>query len=100
MDMLTSLFARLGLPIVIEKMEGSACELTFLGNGIDTWDMQLRLPRTKLQALLVLVKSWLGGKSCSKKEVQSLADKLQHTCKVVNWVALSFSECLSFWGNR
>ena len=81
--MLTSLFVCLGLPIVIEKLEVPACELTFLGIEIDTWDIQLRLPRTKLQALRVLVKSWLGHISCSKKELQSLAGKLQHTCKVV-----------------
>ena len=81
--MLTSLFIRLGLPIASEKLEGPACVLTFLGIEIDTLDMQLRLPQAELQELRVLVKSWLGRKSCSRKELQSLAGKLQHACKVV-----------------
>ena len=80
--MLTSLFIRLGLPIASEKLEGQACVLTFLGIEIDTLDMQLQVPRAKLQELRVLVKSWLGRKSCSRKELQSLAEKLLHTCKV------------------
>ena len=34
--MLTSLFSSLGLPIVVEKLEGPAVVLTFLGFEIDT----------------------------------------------------------------
>ena len=80
--MLTLLFIRLGLPIVSKKLEGPVCMLTLLGIKIDTLDMQLWPPRTKLQELRVLVKSWLGRKSCSRKELQPLAGKLQHACKV------------------
>ena len=45
--------------------------------------MILRLPTIKMLELQDLVTSWLGKKSCLKGELQSLAGKLQHACKVV-----------------
>ena len=63
---LFSLFSRLGLPIALEKLEGPACVLAFLGIEIDTLSMQFRLPRTKLLELRTLVRSWLGRKSCGR----------------------------------
>ena len=80
---LTSLCDRLGLPIALEKLEGPACVLTFLGIEIDTLNMQLRLPHAKLLELRALIRSWLGRKACSRRELQSLTGKLQHACKVV-----------------
>ena len=83
LSMLTLLFVRLSLPIAYEKLEGPGCVLTFLGIEIGTFNMQLWLPCTKLQELKVLVKSWLGQTSCSRRELQSLTGKLQHAGKVV-----------------
>ena len=80
---LSSLFAHLGLQIAFEKLEGLACVLTFLGIEIDTLSMQLRMPHTKLLELCTLVRSWLGRKSCSRRELLWLTGKLQHACKVV-----------------
>lgn len=80
---LISLCARLGLPIASEKLVGPICVLAFLGIEIDTLNMQLRLPHAKLVELRTLIRSWLGRKACSKRELQSLTGKLQHACKVV-----------------
>ena len=80
---LSSLFARLRLLIAFKKLEGPACVLTFLGIKIDTLSMQLRLLHTNLLEFRTLVRSWLGRKSCSRRELQSLTGKLQHACKVV-----------------
>ena len=77
------MFEHLGIPVAMEKLEGPATVLTFLGIEIDTKEMILRLPTTKLVELQDLVTSWLGKKSCLKRELQSLAGKLQHACKVV-----------------
>ena len=57
--------------------------ITFLGIEIDTMAMQLRLPANKLAELRNLVKQWMQWKSCLKKDLQSMAGKLQHACKVV-----------------
>ena len=70
----------LGIPVAMEKLEGPATVLTFLGIEIDTKQMILCLPMTKLIELQGLVSTWLGKKSCLKRELQSLAGKLQHAC--------------------
>ena len=73
---LMSLCTCLGLPIASEKLEGPACMLTFLGIEIDTLNMQHWLPHAKLIILRALIRSWLGCKACSKRELQSLTGKL------------------------
>ena len=73
----------LGLPIASEKVEGPTTRLTFLGIEVDTEALILRLPAEKLEGLKVLISSWLRRRWCFKSELQSLAGKLQHACKVV-----------------
>ena len=80
---LLNIFDRLRIPIAIEKLEGPAVTLTFLGIELDTQAMILRLPGGKLSDLKALVAEWLGKKFCTKTELQSLVGKLQHACKVV-----------------
>ena len=70
----------LGFPIAREKLEGPTTEITFLGIGINTDALVLRLPGRKLASLKAL---WKDRRSCRKVELQSLAGKLQHACKVV-----------------
>ena len=50
---------------------------------MDTENLILRLPGNKLSILKETVREWLTRKSCSVRELQSLAGKLQHACKVV-----------------
>ena len=45
--------------------------------------MQLSLPEHKMQEVKALLWDWQGRKSVTKKEIQSLAGKLQHAVKVV-----------------
>jgi hypothetical protein len=73
----------LGFPVAEEKMKGPATRITFLGIEIDSEALQLRLPEGKLLALKELITSWRGRRWCLKSELQSLAGKLQHACKVV-----------------
>ena len=73
----------LGLPVAPEKVEGPTSKLTFLGIEIDTGALILRLPAQKLAALKMLIASWRTRRWCLKSELQSLAGKLQHACKVV-----------------
>ena len=72
---------------------GPATCLRFLGIEIDSVNMVLRLPEEKLAVLRQLVTSWKDRHSCRKVELQSLAGKLQHACKVVR-PGRSFLRCI------
>eukprot|EP00731_Ephydatia_muelleri_P013586 Em0007g896a len=43
---------RLGIPVALDKLEGPATTITFLGITIDTTLQQLRLPSDKLQEMI------------------------------------------------
>ena len=58
-SVLREVFEHLGIPVAMEKLEGPATVLTFLGIEINTKEMILRLPTTKLVELQDLVTSWL-----------------------------------------
>ena len=80
---LLEVFRRLGIPVAFEKREGPATCLSFLGLELDTVAMVLRLPASKLEALQVLIRSWLGRRACSKRDLESLIGSLSHACCVV-----------------
>ena len=73
----------LGTPLAQEKCEGPSTIITILGIEIDTTNMQLQLPREKLDRLSQLVTEWSIKKSCTKRELDSLIGQLQHACAVV-----------------
>ena len=80
---LLEVFGRLHIPIAVEKLEGPAMIIIFLGIELDTQLMILRLPQEKLSELRTLLTQWQAKKFCLKKDLQSLVGKLQHACKVV-----------------
>ena len=73
----------LGAPLALEKREGPARILPFLGIVLDTEKLELRLPEEKLQRLRELIRQWQGKKSCRKRELLSVIGQLQHACRVV-----------------
>ena len=83
LSVVLSIFNKLGILITQKKVEEPSTTITFLGIEINTVAMQLRLPYTKLTELRGLVSNWILRKSCLKKDLQSLAGKLQHACKVL-----------------
>ena len=96
----------LGIPLALEKIEGPATSLTFLGIVLDTHQMEIRLPADKLQRIQKELLRWLGRKKVTKKEILSLVGLLQHATKVVkcgrtfvsrmNWTAARVRE-LTFY---
>ena len=86
---LLAVFESLQVKVSPEKVEGPATCITFLGIEIDTNQMVICLPYQKLQSLKSMVAEWLEKlssakkSSCSVKDLQSLADFLQHACKVI-----------------
>ena len=78
----------LGMPVAMEKSEGPATCLTFLGIELDSSLQQLRLPLTKPQYTTSLTISWLGKRSATKRELLSFIGKLSFAVKVVPVVRL------------
>ena len=74
---------RLGVPLAVEKCEGPAQVLVFLGIILDSVRMELRLPEEKLQRMSAMVEEWLPRWSCTKKELLSLIGHLQHAARIV-----------------
>lgn len=83
MDRVMDAAERLGLPMEPAKTVGPVTSLTFLGVEIDTVKLELRLPEVKMQELKSLLVQWLGKKHCVKRDLESLAGKIQQACKVV-----------------
>ena len=73
----------LGVPLASDKLVGAIQKLQFLGNTLDTVNLELHLPVEKLVRLKVLVSSWRGKRSCRKRELLSLIGHLQHATRVV-----------------
>ena len=52
METMLRVCERLGIPVALDKLEGPATTITFLGITIDTTLQQLRLPSDKLQEMI------------------------------------------------
>ena len=73
----------LGIPVMPAKVAGPTTLLDFLGLLINTIKMEISLPEDKLRCLKSLLSSWLGRKSCTKRQLQSLIGHLHHASKVI-----------------
>ena len=75
----------LGVPLVLEKVEGPATALLFLGILLDIQQTEARLPHEKFMHLKSTIIQWVGRKNAIKREILSLVGQLQHACKVVRY---------------
>ena len=80
---LLEILERLGLPVAPEKVEGPLVCLGFLGFEVDSRAMEIRLPRSKLEEIVAMLKQWEGRKACSRKDLESLVGKLSFAARVV-----------------
>ena len=81
--MLKKLCTFLGIPLAEDKVEGPATCLVFLGIEIDTIKGKVRLPGPKLEALVRELEVWKRRKRYTKRDLLSIAGKLQHAGTVV-----------------
>ena len=73
-----------GYPLAIEKVDGPATVLDFLGIVLDTERMEARLLKDKLDRIQTTIQEWLNRRSATKREILSpLVGILQHAAKVV-----------------
>ena len=66
----------LGIPVAIDKVEGPATMLTFLGLELDVSRQQIRLPPDRLRELLAELQDWSTRSKATKCELLSLIGKL------------------------
>ena len=72
METMLRVCERLGIPVALDKLEGPATTIMFLGITIDTTLQQLRLPPDKLLKMTLLIKSWLGKHKTMTRDLLSL----------------------------
>ena len=72
----------LGVLLALEKVEGPATVLPFLGTLLDIQQKEARLPHEKFICLTSTIIEWLDRKNVTKREILSLMGQLQHACKV------------------
>lgn len=75
--------ATTGLPVELEKDEGPATTIGFLGMELDSEALEVRLPQDKLVRLSTTLREWRGRKASTKRELLSLIGILSHACKAV-----------------
>jgi len=78
-----ALFAKLGLPVAPDKIDGPAQLMVFLGVLFDTINMTLSLDADRLHAIEAMLADWAQRKSASREELQSLIGTLGFASKVV-----------------
>ena len=76
-------FKTLGLPVALEKNEGPATSVPYLGILIDTLRGEIRLPPDKLARIAQELRKWCEKKAASKRELLSLIGLLHHAASVV-----------------
>ena len=75
----------LGVPLALEKVEGPATCLPFLGIILDSEHMEVHLPDDKLARIQGLLVIWLDKRKATKREILSLVGLLQYAAKVVRY---------------
>ena len=83
MTELMGLVRRLGFAINYSKVEGPTRRITFLGVEIDTESYTLRLPGEKIEDLLTEAQEFVSRRSVTKRQLQSIAGKLNWAAQVV-----------------
>lgn len=83
LQVLISLLRKLGFSINWNKVIDPTTKITFLGIEIDSDDMCLRLPEEKLLQVREELSKFQGRKRATKKQLQSLAGKLNFCASVI-----------------
>jgi hypothetical protein len=83
LDSVVKLFAELGIPISISKLEGPTTSMIFLGILFDTASMTIRLDDEKLASIHSELLLWSDLTTASKEQLQSIIGVLSFAAKVV-----------------
>ena len=73
----------LGIPVAMDKVEGPATTLTFLGLELDSVHQRIRLPPEKLEEILTELHDWSSRSKATKRALLSLIGKLSFAARAV-----------------
>ena len=73
----------LGFPIAMDKVDGPATVLPFLGLELDSVSQQIRLPPDKLREILEELTKWQSCSKTTKQKLLSLIGKLAFAAQAV-----------------
>ena len=77
------LFARLCVPLATQECVGPICCLEYLGIVLDSEKLVAKLPRDKVQRILLFLESMLHKRKCIKLELLQLLGHLNFTSRVI-----------------
>ena len=80
---LINLILKLGFSINYSKLEAPSTKVTFLGILHDSESMSISLPKDKQDGILCVIRRFLNKTRATKRQMQSLAGKLNHAARVV-----------------
>lgn len=80
---LMALLRRLGFTINLSKIVPPCKKITFLGIELNSETMTISLPDNKLQGIKDTLAGFISRSRATKRQLQSLAGKLNHAAKVV-----------------
>lgn len=80
LDISVRQFSKWGIPLHPDKREGPSTCLTVLGIELDPLALRTRLPQEKFDRIPVLLDTWSSSQHCTRNELESLMDHLQHAC--------------------
>ena len=83
LESVLKLFAELGIPISMNKLEGPSTSMIFLGILFDSDSMTIRLDDEKLSAIHTELLLWSDRSTASKEQLQSIVGVLSFAAKVV-----------------
>ena len=71
------------VPIASDKTEGPTTKLCFLGLELDSDEMVVRIPKSKIEEIRQKIRVILASKKCSRKQMQSLIGSLNFACRAI-----------------
>uniref|UniRef100_A0A8W8JDA4 Uncharacterized protein n=1 Tax=Magallana gigas TaxID=29159 RepID=A0A8W8JDA4_MAGGI len=83
MAILTMLFNKLNVPLAKNKTIGPDTVMEYLGNILDSHQMQARLPMDKILRIREILESFSDKKSCTKRELLQLLGHLNFASRVI-----------------
>ena len=83
MSIFKNKMAILGVPVASDKTEGPKTKICFLGLELDSEDMVVRIPVSKLQEIKQKIQDILSSKKCTLKKMQSLIGSLNFACRAI-----------------
>ena len=85
-NILITLLTDLGFDINWDKCVGPSQQMTFLGIILDSADMSMSIPPSKLREIRQSALMWCDKQKATKRQIQSIAGKIQWTAKCVKAV--------------